>query len=433
MHLDFDYIFKRILICDSGSPYRGQTMDIGIKDGIILSLAQEIEGKFGKQIVELKGACVSPGWFDLMTEINIPGNEQRGTLESTIKSAKKGGYTGFAAYSNGIQSIDTAEMCKALRGMFSKQEIQVELIGAFSKGRKQNKLSEMYEMYQTGTIGFSDGTGSTYPGDYLYLATTYLSGFNGLLLTGVQNSTLVRNAISVESADAAMMGFKSYPEISEEIELFKILKIQEHTNARIHFIGITTKNAIELFISKKKSLKNSVSFTPQNLFFTTEDLSYFNPNLKWDIPLGGKEDQQALINGIKSGMFDSMITCHQSRSTEDKEVEFWTAVAGMSGLETAYASANTALVKNGIVSIERLCELMGNANRRIIGLEEVVIKEGSEANLTFFSSEKNWTIREADFKGPYPNSPFIGKTLTGKPEGIFYSGNFQRCDISEIT
>jgi dihydroorotase len=129
-------------------------------------------------------------------------------------------------------------------------------------------------------------------------------------------------------------------------------------------------------------------------------------------------------------MFDSMITCHQSRSSEDKEVEFWSAVEGMSGLETAFASANTALVKNGIVSIERLCELMGNANRRIAGIEEVVIKEGSEANLTFFSPNNNWIINEEDFMGPYPNSPFIGKTLTGKPEGIFYSGNFQRCDIS---
>ena len=139
-------------------------------------------------------------------------------------------------------------------------------------------------------------------------------------------------------------------------------------------------------------------------------------------PLRTAADAEALIAGVIDGTVDTIATDHAPHSDWEKSREFELAPFGMTGLETALGLVITNLVKTGKITFGRMVELMAIEPRKILGLDQVKIAEGSVADLTVFDADQVWTVSEDDFASHAKNSGFKGVELTGRATDVFVGG-----------
>ncbi len=176
--------------------------------------------------------------------------------------------------------------------------------------------------------------------------------------------------------------------------------------------------------AKAKGLPVTCEATPHHLFLTEDAIDgTYNTCLKVNPPLRTAADAEALIAGVIDGSVDAIATDHAPHSDWEKSREFELApLFGMTGLETALGLVITNLVKTGKISFGRMVELMAIAPRKILGLDQVTIAEGSLADITVFDADAAWTVSEDEFASHAKNSGFKGAELTGRATDVFVGG-----------
>ena len=196
------------------------------------------------------------------------------------------------------------------------------------------------------------------------------------------------------------------------------------TGARVVFQHISSGLSVDLIrAGKAMGAKIYCEVTPHHLFLSEDDIdSTYNTSLKVNPPLRTKADCEALIEGVKDGSIDAVVTDHAPHHANDKDVEYNLAAFGISGIETSFALINTHLVKTGQIDYAQMVELMAVAPREILGLEPVKIAEGSVADITVFDPDVEWVVDEAEFVSKSKNSGFIGAKLVGRATDVFVGG-----------
>jgi dihydroorotase len=214
-----------------------------------------------------------------------------------------------------------------------------------------------------------------------------------------------------------MLGLKGMPRIAEEVAVSKNLELLNYAGGRLHFAKLSTAKAIDMVRSaKKKGLKISCDIASYQPLLSDEVLSDFDTNFKVNPPLREKTDQDALVKGLKDGTIDALVSNHIPLDDESKFLEFDLSDFGMINLQT-FASHLSALGE--FVDMDVLIEKVAEAPRRLLQLEPVVIDIGVKANLTLFDPAFAWTFTAADNLSKSKNSPWLGKTLTGKAVAVF--------------
>jgi dihydroorotase len=161
------------------------------------------------------------------------------------------------------------------------------------------------------------------------------------------------------------------------------------------------------------------SVTPYHLLFTEEDLKDYDTNLKVNPPLRSVADREALQQAVYDGTVDCIASHHQPHEKDSKVVEFEYARNGMTSLETAFCAVCTALPE---LTNERLVQLFGTHSRQVFGLPPASISENSPAVLTLFSRNGQTVVDLRSRKSRSANTPFAGRTLSGKVYGIINKG-----------
>ena len=200
--------------------------------------------------------------------------------------------------------------------------------------------------------------------------------------------------------------------------------LAELTGCALHIQHISTAAGLDMVrAAKDKGLDVTCEVTPHHLFMSEDDIdSTYNTCLKVNPPLRTKADCEALIEGVKDGSIDAIVTDHAPHAAWEKAHEFEYAPFGMTGLETSLALVNTHLVKTGAIDYAQMVELMAVAPREILGLEPVKIAEGSVADITVFDPDAVWTVEEDGFESKSKNSGFIGAKLVGRATDVFVGG-----------
>jgi dihydroorotase len=417
------FLIKQAKIISSSSPFNGQTKDILITNGIITSIADAVNEKTDQQI-EQPGLCISVGWMDVFSNFADPGFEYKETLETGAKAAAAGGFTNVMVIPNTNPVVHSKSQVEYIIQKSKSLAVNIHPIGAVTKNAEGKDLAEMYDMHQSGAIGFADGINSIQSSGIMLKALQYVKSFNGTVIQIPDDKSIGTNGLMNEGIISTRLGLPGKPSIAEELLVARDIKLARYTDSKLHFTGVSSAKSVE-YIKRAKDggLHVSCSVTPYHLFFTDTDIQQYDTNLKVTPPLRNETDRQALINAVADGTVDCIASHHFPQNWDSKTCEFEYAKEGMIGLESLFGVLGPMV--NAEWSIAALVEMLTINPRKIFGIDLPEIKEGAAACLTLFNADEEYVFDEKMIKSKSKNSPFIGKKLKGKVIGIINKGKVE--------
>jgi len=406
-------LIKNATLLSPSSPFHGKIQDIFIDNGIISKIGNDLKTD-ADTTIEINGLHVSCGWVDCFANFCDPGQEFKETLETGANAAAAGGFTEVMLIPNTQPVVYNKSQVEYLIQKSKSLPVQIFPIGTVTKNAEGKELSEMYDMYNTGAVAFSDGLLPVQSSGILQKALEYILAIDATIIQLPDDKNIGAGGLINESEISTQLGLPGKPALSEELMIARDIELVRYTNSKIHFTGISTKKSLELIAgAKKENLNVSCSVTPYHLYFCDEDLINYDTNLKVNPPLRTKKDRDALREGIKNGMVDFIASHHQPQDWDHKVCEFEYAKNGMEGLESVFGAA----VICG-VSPEIFVKMQTENIRTIFNLPIPSIAEGENANLTFFIPGEEYLFEEKDIFSKCKNNAFVGKKLKGKVIGI---------------
>ncbi|HRP56522.1 dihydroorotase [Agriterribacter sp.] len=406
-------LIRKAIITQPGSPFNGQQKDILITGGIIIRIADNITEK-ADTVIEHEGLQISPGWVDIFSHFCDPGYEFKETLQTGAKAAAAGGYTHVFVLPNTNPVVHSKSQVEYIKEKSRALPVNIHPIGAVSKNAEGKDLAEMYDMFASGAIAFSDGINAVQSAGVLLKALQYIKAFGGVLIQVPQDKSIGTHGLMNEGVVSTRLGLPGKPVIAEEMMVARDIELIAYTASRLHFTGISTGTSVDhIKKAKEKGLQVSCSVAPYHLFFSDEDLVNYDTNLKVNPPLRTPKNRQALLEAVNNGWIDCIASHHFPQEWDSKTCEFEYAGYGMIGLETAFGVAGAAGIGAG-----RWVELCSTNPRKIFGLPAATLQEGSPADLTLFNPGIKYRFEEARIQSKSKNSPFTGKELKGKVIGI---------------
>lgn len=408
-------LVKQATIFDTSSPYNGLIKDILIDNGIIERIDDTIDADDVKTL-KANSLMVSNGWVDIFSNFNDPGFEHKETLETGANAAAAGGFTHVFVLPNTQPAVSNKTAVEYIVQKSKFLPITILPIGAITKNIEGSDLCEMYDMYNSGAIAFSDGLQPVQSPGLLLKAFQYIKAIDAVIIQLPVDKSISKFGLMNEGITSTRLGLPGIPSVAEELMVSRDIELAKYAGSKLHITGISTAKSLQVIKeAKENGVDVTCSVTPYHLVFCDEDLFDYDTNLKTDPPLRSKQDMLALRRGIEEGIVDCIASHHLPQNWDEKTCEFEYASPGMIGLETVYIVINKIMPD---ITYERITDLLGNNARKIFSLSQPVIRENEVADLTLFTKEGSFVYDLSAVKSKSKNSPFIGKQLNGKVIGI---------------
>jgi dihydroorotase len=405
--------------------------DVVIEGGRIESLTRvprSGESRFAR-VVDASGKVVCPGLLDLHVHLREPGLEHKETIRTGSEAAAAGGFVGVACMPNTIPAIDDAGTVRQVLEKAREARFPVWPVAAVTMGREGKQLTEMAELVDEGVIGFSDDGDPVADAHLMRTALEYSRMLGMPIMQHPEEKALTVMGSMHEGRASAIVGLRGIPGIAEDVMVARDLLLAEYTGGHLHVQHVSTARSVELIRqAKKRGVHVTCEATPHNLTLTDEDVraSGLDPNFKMYPPLRSAEDVRALRKGLKDGTIDFIATDHAPHHLDDKDCTFEEAAKGIVGLETALGVVLTGLVGEGVIDLVRVVELMSTRPAQVFGLPRGTLKKGSEADVTVFDPEAEWTVDPKKFRTKGRNTPWTGRTLRGRAVAVVVQGRYIR-------
>lgn len=401
-----------------------EVADILIDGQTIAQVGKNIECA-DAEIFDRDGCIAVPGLVDIHVHLRDPGQEYKETIETGTAAAAHGGFTGICSMPNTNPTTDNATTIDYVLDKAAQAgHCRVYPSGACTKGLKGESLSEMGDMVLHGAVAFTDDGRGVQNSGVMRRVMDYAKMFNKVVMSHCQDEDLVGPGQVNEGVVSTRLGLAGWPATGEELQIQRDIALSELTGCPIHIQHITSARGVELVREgKARGIQVTCEVTPHHLVLNEDDITTtYNTNLKMNPPLRSKDDNAALIEGIKDGTIDCIVTDHAPHADHEKAREFELAPFGMTGLETSLGVILTYLVDPGLITYNELVELMAIKPREILRLDQVTLKQGSVADITIFDPEVTWTVQSDDMYSKSHNSGFLGYTLKGRATDVFVGG-----------
>jgi dihydroorotase len=398
----------------------------------------------GQDVINAAGLFVCPGFVDLHCHLREPGFEDKETIATGTLAAARGGFTSICCMPNTNPPLDNqASIDYVKEAAESNGVVRVLPIGCITKGRQGKELAEMVELAGAGVVGFSDDGEPVSSSRVMSLAMDYSRDLGLPIIDHCEDRELSDGGLMNDGWVAARLGLKGIPAAAEEIVVARDLALAQLTGAKLHIAHVSTKGSVELVRhAKEKGIAVTAEATPHHLTLTEErvmnrqsgkgnQLAY-DTNAKVNPPLRTKEDIAALIEGLRDGVIDIIVTDHAPHTLVDKMCEFGLAAFGISGLETAFACL-MGLVHSGELDLMTLIAKLTFEPAKIIGSkngELGTLKSSSQADITIFDQNKEWVVNSREFASKGKNTPFDACQLKGKVMATVFAGRIVYQDNS---
>ena len=409
-------LIRQAIVADPRSSFNGQKVDLLVDNGKLKISNVDTESRDAR-VIDIPGLHVSPGWTDVFSHFCDPGLEFKETLETGAAAAAAGGYTRVLLVPNTKPVVDAKSQVEYLVQRSKQLPVTVLPIGAISKNCEGKDLAEMYDMYASGAVAFSDGLYPMQSSQVMLKALQYVKAFDGVVIQVPDELSLTKQGLMNEGIISTQMGLPGKPAIGESLMVARDIELVRYTGSRIHFTGISTAASIELIKkAKAEGLQVTCSVTPYHLTFSDEDLQAYDTNLKVNPPLRNRADVEALKQAVLDGVVDCISSHHQPHEYDSKVCEFEYAKYGMEGLESCYGAVKAALPT---LSLNQVVSLFAINPAVIFKLPLPVIEEGLTPDLTLFLPGDDYEFTKKNIQSLSSNNAFIGRTLKGSSTGIF--------------
>ncbi|RZK49303.1 MAG: dihydroorotase [Pedobacter sp.] len=408
---------RGLKVADPNSEFNEQTVNIRIVDGKYEALGPAIEPSKSDQIIDLSECVAAPGFFDMNCFIGDPGLETKEEIETAAQAAVAGGYTGILNLSQKKSSIETKSKVDYILQKASRTMVDIIPAGAISKHHEGKDLTEMYDMQKAGALAFSDADQAIQDDGFMSRALQYAKGIQAKLLVYPENASIAGKSQIHESAHSILMGMKGIPAIAEELQIARDLCLAQYHDAPIHIQTISSAGSVALIKkAKKDGIKVTCEVAAHQLNYTEEINAGFDSHYKVKPPFREKADQKALIQGLKDGVIDIIVSQHRPHEIEFKKLEFEQAAYGIIGLQTTLHYA----LKAGLTS-SLITEKLALNPRIILGLAIPKIQVEEFANIVCYHPTQTWEYSTARNYSKSANSPLLGQTLTGLVKTVVHN------------
>jgi dihydroorotase len=399
-------------------------LDVLVDKGKIAKLAPSITAADALSL-DAADCIVAPGFIDLHCHLREPGGEISETIESGTQSAARGGFTAVCPMPNTQPVNDNASVTRAIMERAAAvSPVHVWPIGAASKESKGEQLAEIAAMQQAGAVAVSDDGKPIASARLLRQVMDYCGPLGLPVIDHCEDSSLAAGGVMREGPHSIRLGLKGMPAAAESVCAGRDVEVALLSGARLHIAHMSTRGSLEHVRSaKRRGLAVTCEVTPHHFTLIDEDVQY-DSHFKMNPPLASREDRDALLEGLADGTVDAIATDHAPHHPASKDVEFDRAPFGIIGFETAVALALEQLVHTKRISLMRMLELFTSGPAHVLGKngKSRALTEGSDADITIFSIDREWTYRAAESPCRSRNSPFDGRKFRGGPVATIVSG-----------
>ena len=405
-----EYLLKNAVVMLDGTMTKG---DVFVRGGRVVSVGAAVSAPSAQVFDFFNNVVVLPGFVDVHVHLREPGFSYKETMETGTASAARGGYTTVCAMPNLNPVPDSLDNLKVqLSRIAEGASIDVLPYGAITVGEKGEVLADMEAMAEY-VAAFSDDGRGVQSEDMMREAMMKAKELGKIIAAHCEDNDLLFGGYIHDGVYAKAHGHRGICSESEWGQIKRDLKLVEEIGCACHVCHISTKESVQLIReAKARGVNVTCETAPHYLILTDEDLQE-DGRFKMNPPLRSKEDRAALIEGIVDGTIDMIATDHAPHSAEEKGRGLEKSAMGVVGLETAFAAMYTHLVKTGIITMERLVELMHTAPCRRFGIGSK-LQEGGIANFTVFDLGKSYIVDPEEFKTMGRATPFTGMELFGR-------------------
>lgn len=364
-------------------------------------------------IFDFSDCIIIPGLTDVHVHLREPGFSYKETIKTGTCAAARGGYTAVFSMPNLNPVPDSEENLKVQTDIIERDAvISVYPYAAITKGERGEELSDMEKLCEKVKAFSDDGRGVQKP-EIMRRAMEIAAAHDKIIAAHCEVNELLRGGYIHDGEYAKKHNHRGICSASEYEQIKRDIELAKETGCKYHVCHISTKESVEAIRrAKAEGVDITCETGPHYLVLCDEDLQE-DGRFKMNPPLRSKEDRAALIEGLRDGTIDMIATDHAPHSAEEKARGLEKSLMGIVGIETAFPVMYTKLVKPGIISLERLIELMSINPCRRFGLS-CGIKEGDTANLTVIDLNREFTVDSDSFLSKGRATPFEGMRLFGE-------------------
>lgn len=351
--------------------------------------------------------CIFPAFCDVHVHFREPGFSYKETIRTGSLAAARGGYTDVCTMPNLNPVPDSVENIKKQIEIIEKDAaVRVHPYAAITVGEKGEMLTDMKALSPY-CIAFSDDGKGVQSEDMMREAMIKAKALGKIIAAHCEDNSLLCGGYIHKGEYARLHGHKGICSASEWKPIERDLRLAKETGCKYHVCHISCKESVELIRkAKAEGVDVTCETAPHYLIFNDMDLKE-SGNFKMNPPIRSEEDRQALIEGIRDGTIDMIATDHAPHGSEEKSRGLENSLMGVVGLETAFPVMYTYLVKKGIITLERLIELMSINPRRRFGITQT-------DDICVYDLQSEYKIDPCEFKSKGKSTPFDGMTVSGK-------------------
>ncbi|MBR2336925.1 MAG: dihydroorotase [Clostridia bacterium] len=361
---------------------------------------------FGALSSKIDNLCIFPGFCDVHVHFREPGFFYKESIETGSSASARGGYTAVCTMPNLNPVPDSAEHISEQTKIIEKTScIHVYPYGSITVGQKGEELADMEGMKDI-AIAFSDDGRGVQSDEMMKKAMLKAKSLGKMIVAHCEVNSLLRGGYIHDGEYAKAHGHRGICSASEYEQIARDLELVKKTGVSYHVCHISAKESVELIRkAKKEGLDVSCETAPHYLVMDDSDLQE-DGRFKMNPPLRGREDKLALIEGIKDGTIEMIATDHAPHSKEEKSKGLQSSAFGIVGIETAFPVCYTRLVKTGIITLEKLIDLLAINPRKRFNIP--LGKDFSVWNLN-----EEFTVNPEEFLSKGRATPFEGQRLFG--------------------
>ena len=404
-----------------------EIMNIIIKDNIIEEVGHDISidetDTDNITVIDAAGLVVAPGLMDTHVHFRDPGFTYKEDIITGAAAAARGGFTSVVCMANTKPAVDNIETLDYIQKKGETTGIHVMQTAAVTKDLKGTELVDMEALADAGAVGFTDDGIPIMDEHVLTMAMKKAAELDLPISLHEEDPEFIIKSGVNQGKVAEQLGYGGASSTAEDVMVARDCVLALHTGASVCIQHISSGNSVELVrTAKKLGADVHAEATPHHFTLTEDAVLMYGTNARMNPPLRTEDDRVKIIEGIKDGTIDMIVTDHAPHSEEEKAKPLESAPSGITGLETSLALGIKSLVEPGHISLMKLMELMSKNPAEFYRMVPGSVTNGAPADLVIFGEKETWTVRKEDFASKASNSPFIGWELPGKVHYTICSG-----------